>query len=70
MNGFVYHHPVRWQWTVFFSVVVPLTPLLVPALGAELRTCPGRIWETKKPSDVGLNPQHVEQICGLLQGHG
>ncbi|MHC4517820.1 MAG: serine hydrolase domain-containing protein, partial [Planctomycetota bacterium] len=70
MNDPVCCHRDRRRWALCLSLVVPLTPLFVPALRAAPRTYPGRTWETKQPSEVGLNPQHVEKVSELLRGRG
>jgi CubicO group peptidase (beta-lactamase class C family) len=34
------------------------------------RTYPGRVWQTKKPSEAGLNSEKIDAITRLLDGRG
>jgi hypothetical protein len=70
MNGLACSHLGRRCGPLFFSVVVLFTQLSAAAARAEQDTCPGRVWEVKSPSEVGLNPGSIEKIGEILQGRG
>ncbi|MHC4434094.1 MAG: hypothetical protein ACYTBS_19800, partial [Planctomycetota bacterium] len=62
-----YHHRIHSNVTLCLLLI---TLFCAVTASVEARTYPKKSWQTRRPQEVGLNPQKIDAIAELLAGRG
>ncbi|UCE47781.1 MAG: serine hydrolase, partial [Phycisphaerales bacterium] len=67
MTSGKYRHRIHSNVTLCLSLI---TLFCIATSSVEARTYPKKSWQTRRPQEVGLNPQKIDAIAELLAGRG